>query len=134
MNYKIYTKDYILFLELYSIHPGFSMAILSDIKALLHLVKRPFCLVFDFHQLDEQALKIPSTETDGFIQIIEILDRVGRTHAVWIYGEHSYNHQYFAQLMEEHSIAYTKSQRAHSLSEAELIAQHYFKTHHRKHK
>jgi len=127
VNHKVYAKGNILIIEIAEAESGFAQEILDKVRDLLHSLHRPFCLILDYHQLDLNQQVIPPSETAALVQIIELLDRTGRTHAVWIHQTPSRNAEIFAHLISRHSIAYTKAHHAHSLEEAEKTAKRIMK-------
>lgn len=122
MNHKVYTKENLLIIEIYGVESGFAEDILNQIKEQLHLINRPFCLILDYHDLDSKGLVLPPSELAAFIQVIELLDRTGRTHAIWIHQTASKNAEILSRLINHHSIAYNKASLAHNLAEAEKKA------------
>lgn len=129
MSNRVYVKSNILIVEITSVEPGFTEYIRLKILEQLHFLKRPFCLILDYQTLDAANQVIPHSEYAGFIGIIELLDRTGRTHAIWIHGPDSKNTDILAQLITRHSIAYTKAKRAHNMSEAQKMALKLLKDH-----
>ncbi len=122
MDHKVYSKGNILVIEMNTTAEGFAKDILDQIREQLHLIRRPFCLILDYHVLDELGLVIPQSEMDHLIQIIELLDRTGRTHAIWIHQTPSKNAEIFKYLIQKYSISYTKAQEAKNIFEAEKTA------------
>jgi hypothetical protein len=122
MNHKVHTKENLLIIEIYGVENGFAQDILHQIQEQIHLIRRPFCLIMDYHDLDSKGLVLPHAELAAFIQIIELLDRTGRTHAIWIHHTPSKNTEILSKLITLHSIAYNKAAHAHNLPEAEKAA------------
>ena len=122
VNHKVYIKGNLLVIEIYGVESGFALDILNQIKEQLHLIHRPFCLIMDYHDLDSKGLSLPHCELAAFIQIIELLDRTGRTHAIWIHHTQSKNADILSHLINIYSIAYNKASMASNLAEAEKLA------------